>query len=254
MSDDERQPLVPSYVDLSGYGWMPFYGHRLFGSDFNAKCSDAEWRAGVTLWWRAWNQVPAASLPDDDAALARLADLGRDVKTWKRLRDNALRGFVKCSDGRLYHKVMAELVLEAWDRRVSERERKNRWRAGQDRSKNAELFGTERGQDGDATVTSQATGPDRTIPDKTIPPFAPPFEKSNRGRRRLPSTSVPDEFPVSKEMVEWAIGVGVPSKSVEDETRLFLDKHRSLGSLFSDWNAAWRTWMRRVVKFAQERR
>jgi len=29
-------------------------------------------------------QVPAASLPNDDIALARLADLGREVKAWRR--------------------------------------------------------------------------------------------------------------------------------------------------------------------------
>ena len=135
MTDESKpKPLVPACVDLTGYGWMPLHGHRLFGSTFNANCSDAEWRAGVTLWWAAWNQVPAASLPDDDTALCRLADLGRDVKGWKKLRMNALHGFVLCSDGRLYHKVLAELAIEAWNRRLKERARKDRWRYGIERS------------------------------------------------------------------------------------------------------------------------
>nr|WP_246248551.1 DUF1376 domain-containing protein [Sphingomonas hominis] len=83
--------------------------------------SDSEWRAGLTLWWAAWTQCPAASLPDDDAALCRLADLGRDVKAWKKMRERALHGFVKCSDGRLYHPVLAQQALVAWDKRQQDR-------------------------------------------------------------------------------------------------------------------------------------
>jgi hypothetical protein len=50
-------------------------------------------------------------------ALARLADLGRDVKTWHQLRHDALHGFIKCSDGRFYHRFLAPLAIEAWGRR-----------------------------------------------------------------------------------------------------------------------------------------
>lgn len=126
---DTPDPIVPPDVDLNGYGFMPLYGDRLFGSDFNAQSTDAEWRAGVTLWWAAWKQVPAGSLPDDDVALARLADLGRDVKAWKKLRVNALRGFVKCTDGRLYHKVIAEVALAVWEKRKAFRDRTEKARA-----------------------------------------------------------------------------------------------------------------------------
>lgn len=148
-------PLLPADVDLNGYQFMPLYGHRLFGSEFNARCSDAAWRAGVTLWWAAWNQVPAASLPDDDAALCRLADLGRDVKAWRKIRADALHGFVKCSDGRLYHRALAEYAAEAWDRRVRDRARKAAWRAG--RNADGE-------RDGTRTETGTRTGQGRDVP------------------------------------------------------------------------------------------
>ena len=35
--------------------------NRLFGSSFHARASDAEWRAGVTLWLKSFHQVPAGS-------------------------------------------------------------------------------------------------------------------------------------------------------------------------------------------------
>ena len=156
-------PLVPADCDLRGYEFMPFFGHHLLGSEFHAQASDAAWRAGVTLWWAAWNQVPAASLPNDDAALARLADLGRDVKGWKKLRDHALHGFVLCSDGRLYHRFLAPLALEAWDRRVKEREKKRKWREAKngsgDRDKDRDGTGTETG-----TRPGTEPGRDRDVP------------------------------------------------------------------------------------------
>jgi hypothetical protein len=132
------EPLVPAEVDLRGYDYMPFYGHHLFGSDFNAKVSDAEWRAAVTLWWAAWNQVPAASLPNDDTALCRLADLGRDLKTFKKLKANALHGFVECSDGRLYHRQLSKWAIDAWDLRQESRDGKERLK--RHRKERSDLF------------------------------------------------------------------------------------------------------------------
>jgi hypothetical protein len=111
-------PLVPPEIDLRGLGYMPLWGNHLFGSDFNASCNADEWRAGLTLWWAAWNQQPAGSLPDNDWALCRHADLGKDLRTWKRIKRNALSGFIKCSDGRLYHKFLCKQVLIAWDKRM----------------------------------------------------------------------------------------------------------------------------------------
>lgn len=109
---------------------MPLHGSKLYGSDFNAKASDAEFRAAMSLWWQAWNQVPAASLPNDEVVLAKLADLGRDVRAFRKVRKHALYGFIECSDGRLYHETLAAWALEAWQRRVKERARKANWRAG----------------------------------------------------------------------------------------------------------------------------
>ena len=126
--EDRPAPLVPAEVDLRGYEFMPYYGDRLRDSTLNSRATDAEYRAAHNLWWSSWKQVPAASLPDDDVILARLADLGRDLRTWKKIRDGALRGFVKCSDGRLYHQVLAPLAIEAWDYRQSQSTKaKKRW-------------------------------------------------------------------------------------------------------------------------------
>ena len=75
----------------------------------------------MTLWLKSFHQVPAASLPDDDVTLARLAELGRDVRAWRRIKRKALRGWVRCRDGRIYHRVVAEKALEAWIEKLGQR-------------------------------------------------------------------------------------------------------------------------------------
>lgn len=109
------EPLVPADVDLTDFKFMPLEVARLFDSEIMA-LEDAEaFRAGVASWCKGWHQVPAASLPNDNASLCKMLGYGRDAKTWAKLRiAGALRGWVLCSDGRLYHPIVAEKALEAW--------------------------------------------------------------------------------------------------------------------------------------------
>ena len=138
--------LVPGEVDLRDFQFTPLYRSRLFGSSFHARSTDAEWRAGMTLWLKSW--VPAGTLPDDNIDLCRLAELGRDMKAWTRIRKGAMRGWIKCSDGRLHHPVVAQGVMEAWARRDVA---KRKGRAG------AAKRWTEQGKD--ASPTASAAGP-----------------------------------------------------------------------------------------------
>lgn len=122
------EPMTPAECDLRDFQFMPIEVVRLFNSEFHARATDAEWRAAVTLWLKSWHQMPAGSLPDDDVALCRLAELGRDHKAWKKLKRMALYGWSRCADGRLYHATVAEKVNEAWSRRQSDHSMKAKWR------------------------------------------------------------------------------------------------------------------------------
>ena len=120
---DLPKPMTPAGCVLQDFPHTPIFRARLFGSSFHARASDAEWRAGVTLWLKSWDQVPAGSLPDDDIELCRLAELARDLKTWKKVKAGAIRGWVACSDGRLYHPVVAEGVNNALEAKTAQREK-----------------------------------------------------------------------------------------------------------------------------------
>lgn len=118
-------PLVPADVDLRDFEFMPLQVARLRDSDLAIKATGEEFRAAVLLWCASWHQVPAASLPNDDAALARFAGYGRtELDAWRAVREGALRGFVLCDDDRLYHPTVAEKAMESWLSKLQHRFRR----------------------------------------------------------------------------------------------------------------------------------
>ncbi|HQS98088.1 MAG TPA: DUF1376 domain-containing protein [Novosphingobium sp.] len=114
------EPLTPPDCDLRDFAFMPLHVARLLDSDLFALSTGDEFKAAISLWCKAWLQVPAGSLPDDDRVLAHLSGAG---SKWKRVKAMALRGFIKCSDGRLYHSTVSEKANEAMGRKASFRER-----------------------------------------------------------------------------------------------------------------------------------
>ncbi|GJH31422.1 DUF1376 domain-containing protein [Paraburkholderia hospita] len=126
-------PLTPADCDLRGLRWMPLDVVRVIDSDTFGISTGEEFKTAFRLWAKCWLQVPAASLPDDDRLLAHLAGLSENMQKWKRVRAVALRGFIKCNDGRLYHPVIAEKAREAMGRREEHAEREENVQTRQQR-------------------------------------------------------------------------------------------------------------------------
>lgn len=116
-------PLVPPEVDLRDFGFMPLDVATLMSSSLwvKSKKDPRVGHAAVSLWCKAWHEVPAASLPNDDELLADFA--GCDEVEFARIKERVLSNFVLCSDGRLYHETVAKKALEAWDAKVARMER-----------------------------------------------------------------------------------------------------------------------------------
>jgi hypothetical protein len=251
-------PLVPPDCDLRGYEYMPLFGNKLFGSEFYARANDAEFRAAMRLWWSAWQQCPAGSLPDDDRALALLADHGRNVKSFQKVREVALHGFVKCNDGRLYHPVLCNEALNASEIRKKERMRKAAWRerSGGNGSEQAaetnDLNGSvPRDTTRDETGTSASRPPDvhpyRTGQDRTVK------EEEERGvpGRDLPVTPrAPAPLPLgwlpSEEGEAFAVALGLDPMATSEA---FRDWYHGGVEVRADWSAVWRTWCRNQRRF-----
>ena len=114
------QPLVPPDTDIGGMDGFLLRTDKLMASELWAISTGDEFKAAMGLWARAWSQSPAGSLPDDERILAAFSGAGGK---WKKVKTVALRGFVKCSDGRLYHKVLCEEVLRAAQLKRDRRDR-----------------------------------------------------------------------------------------------------------------------------------
>jgi hypothetical protein len=121
---DRPAPMVPAEVDLRDFAFMPLDVQRLRDSDLASdETPEACW-AAVLLWCASWHQVPAASIPDNDQWQAKHCGYvaqGKVSAGWKRIRNGALRGWVPCSDGRLYHPVVAEKAMESWRHKLAQR-------------------------------------------------------------------------------------------------------------------------------------
>lgn len=112
------EPLTPADCDLRDFQFMPLDVVRLRDSDIAVMVSGEEFRSAVMLWCAAWHQVPAGSLPTDDRSLALLAGYGRAVAEWLKVKEGALRGWIECADGRLYHPVVCEKARESWNSKL----------------------------------------------------------------------------------------------------------------------------------------
>lgn len=110
-------PLVPADCDLRGINSM-MLNLGILDSDLAALSTGEEFKAAILLYGASYSQVPAGSLPDEPRTLAFLSHAGA---AWSQIKDMALRGWIKCSDGRLYHPVMALEVLYAWIGRLNKR-------------------------------------------------------------------------------------------------------------------------------------
>lgn len=140
-TDTLPPPPVPADCDLRGMLFMPLDVQRLLDSDLFINATGDEFKAAVALWCKSWSQVPAASLPDDDRALAHYSRAG---SKWAKVKAVALSGWTKASDGRLYHAVVAEKAMDAWEERKQHRAAANneRERKRREREDRQQLFDT----------------------------------------------------------------------------------------------------------------
>ena len=107
---EHHAPLTPTDCDLRDFPYVQVEVKRLLTSETWVLGTGDERAAAITLWFESWHQVPAASLPNNDRMLEHLSQ----AKNWRKVKEHALRGWLQCTDGKLYHPVVAEKALEAW--------------------------------------------------------------------------------------------------------------------------------------------
>lgn len=120
--NDLPKPLTPADCDCTDLDSFMLNVERLMASELVALSSLEVIGAALLLWSRAWKQKPAASLPDDERVIAAFAKLS--VSRFRKLREEVLRGFVKCADGRLYHRTLSAEAVGAYERKIAFRKKR----------------------------------------------------------------------------------------------------------------------------------
>jgi hypothetical protein len=119
MTETVLSPPIAADVELTDFQFMPLEILRLRRSKAWLICKRRPELAFymINLWTAAWHERPAGSLEDDDDVLADLSMC--PPKEWPKVKEDALRGWIKCDDGRLYHPVVVEKVRDAWKSKMT---------------------------------------------------------------------------------------------------------------------------------------
>ena len=244
-----QEPLTPPDLDLRDFDWMPLDVARLRDSDLAVLAPGDAFRAAVLLWCAAWHQVPSGSLPKEDRLLANYAGYGRDLKGWTIVRVDALRGFIECSDGRLYHPVVAEKAIEANDQRKKQRKRTEAATSARRGGKRNDQRDDDRNDtEHEARNDDHLTLPDQTVPyregGKTPAPAKILLVGSKEGQT---GTKLTMDFAVSDATRATIRGMGFGDVQFNNEYGKFVQYYLARGYLRDDWDAALISWFQRAV-------
>lgn len=228
MAEAPRPPPYPA--DTRAKGWR-------FEIDLEkAKASDTWLRAKtgamrgalLLLWAEAWQQSPCGTLPNDDELVALLIDM--PAAAFAKQRHVLMRGWWLADDGRLYHAVVTDRVLEMIAKKTKDRQRKGAWRARQSDGVTPESRGT------DVGLTPESRVSDDT---KHQAPSTTEAKASDAPKRRAAKTC-PSDFELTPELRHFA-WENAPAIDIDRETLKF--RNHTFKTARSDWPATWKNWM-----------
>jgi uncharacterized protein YdaU (DUF1376 family) len=254
VSNDLPPPLVEPRVDCTDLDGFMLNTERLMSSELPALYGNEIIGAALMLWCRAWKQRPAASLPDDDKVNSAFARL--PLARFRKLKDAVMHGFVKCSDGRLYHPVLAAEAAKAYEKKISFQKRRaadaQRIRNWRERKPHQHRDGTGLLSEGDAEtpnetrfntrVVADGNGKDR---DRYLESPLSVGSKSPKRGTRLAAEWRPNE----RDWIDASNLLG--SRQAENELAKFRDywpAQPGKNAVKLDWDATWRNWVRRAAE------
>lgn len=158
-------------------------------------------------------------------------------------------------------RVADALIVHDWDEytgRIQQRRKANTERMRQARAQHTTHTDGARAQHVQRTTSARASdvqgqrrgeekrGEEREILGADAPAKVTPIEKKR-------ATRAPKDFPLDAEHYDRAEQLGFTTHQTDLETMRFLDWHRSKGSTFVSWDAAWRNWMLKAKDIRDER-
>ena len=191
--------------------------------------------AYLLLIMEAWRR-PMCSLPDDDDLLARLA--GLTPERWGEVKKVVMAFWTR--DGR--RKTWTQKRL------VKERDFVTKKSASQ-ADKAAKRWSKKKNED--AAALPMQCPEDAPTPTPTLEKTEPNGSVQKKASRR---SRLPDGWSLPDDWAAYAQAKGHDPATIAAEAERFANHHRSHGSLMADWQAAWRTWVGNIGRFAPPRK
>jgi hypothetical protein len=214
---------------------------RLMSSELLALNGNDVLGAAIMLWCRAWKQKPAASLPDDDRVNAAFARL--KVAKFRKVKEAVLRGFIKCSDGRLYHSYLAMVATNFYDRKLAFRKKREaearRLKNWRDSKRETHI---ETPDETRFVAAGNGKEREREINTKDLPAGGP--KRTSRGSRLSA-----DWRPSERDWQEAIRSLGSGQADSElAKFRGYWPAQAGKNAVKLDWDATWRNWVRKAAE------
>ena len=121
-------PDPPYPPDTGANGWHPeLHLDRIYGSDTWTLAEDDERPWLLRIWCESWRSMPVGSMPLERRLFARR--IGCKVAFLDAHAEILLRGWVRHSDGLLYHGFIAGQVVAMLEKRRATAKKVSDWRA-----------------------------------------------------------------------------------------------------------------------------
>ena len=149
---------------------------------------------------------------------------------------------------------VATLVIDAFAERGPKPRSAGAERAARYRDRKRDESVTKRDE---VTTNLTVTNRDESVTnrDTVTPPISilSSFKESKKdGTRAKKRSSIASDFKLSEEGIQFASNKGLSPPKVVHQCERFVDYHKAKGTLFADWEAAWRTWVNNSIKFESE--
>jgi uncharacterized protein YdaU (DUF1376 family) len=213
--------------------WMPLYvGDYLRDT---RRLTTLEHGAYMLLIMEYWTN---GGLPDDDRRLARIAGLSADE--WSQIRPTIADLF---HDGWKHKRIDKELARATGKSDAARAAAELRWQ----REREAEAMRTHSVGNANAMLPEPQPEPENKnteIQETSIGGLVAFPAAHRKATRAKPKTQISETHQPTEKSIAFAGSEGMDKATMRVEWPQFRDHHLKVGSRFSDWDAAWRTWVR----------
>lgn len=221
---------------MKAANWMPFYVADYLAD--TGRLTTEGHGAYVLLIMECWQSE--RPLPDDDDQLAAITRL--PIARWAKLRP-VLAGFFQVEEGLWRHKRVDTELAKATARMGA---RSNAGHRGA-----VARWQTHAPPDGEAIANASDGHRQNDAPSTIVHPVTSVTGEAREAKAKK-GTKIPEGWEPGEQGAAYAAGRSLKGDELARQISMFVNNHTSKGSIFKNWDSAWRTWVDRCPDFSRQ--